>query len=134
MRADFLFLGRAGGESDSEQGTGREGHVFVPCQKHAALPSSVGTHTVSDKNCVRVEDGPVVQQVWSRSHPTPAYSSALGSDVYYTWLISAWKRREGDSCVSQTCDVEAKRLGHGQSPDERLGGGMSLGATLEFPE
>lgn len=81
MRADFLFLGRAGGESDSEQGTGREGHVFVLCQKHAALPSSVGTHTVSDKNCVRVEDGPVVQQVWSRSHPPHA-----------RLLLSSWLR------------------------------------------
>lgn len=123
MQADFLFPGRAGGESDSEQGTGREGHVFIPCQKHAS-PPFLGWNAHSKRQELREGGGRTSGSTGleQKPPPTPAYSSALGSDIYYTWLMSAWKRREGDSCVSQTCDVGAKRLGHGQSPDERLGG------------
>lgn len=127
---DFLFPWRAGGESESEQGTGREGHVFVPCQKHANSPF-LGWNAHSKRQELREGGGRTSGSTGleQKSYPrTPAYSSALGSDVYYTWLINARERREGGSCVSQTCDVEAKRLGHGQSPDER-GWGMSLGAT-----
>lgn len=130
MRADFLFPWRARGESESEQGTGREGHVFVPCQKHASSPF-LGWNAHSKRQELREGGGRTSGSTGleQKSYPrTPAYSSALGSDVYCTWLINARERREGGSCVSQTCDVEAKRLGHGQSPDER-GWGMSLGAT-----
>lgn len=104
--------------------------MFVPCQKHAS-PLFLGwnAHSKRQELCEgggRTSGSTGLEQ---KSYPrTPAYSSALGSDVYYTWLINAWERREGGNCVSQICDVEAKRLGHGQSPDER-GWGMSLGAT-----
>lgn len=54
MRAETS--GPRGGRAESEQGSRRAGHVFAPGQKHASpLSSSAGTHTVSDKNCVRVE-------------------------------------------------------------------------------
>lgn len=124
MRSDFLFPGRAGGDSESEQGTGREGHVFVPCQKHAS-PPFLGWNAHSKQQELREGGGRTsgstgLEQKEATPHSRLLLSSWLRC-ISYACFINARERRERDSCLSQTCDVD-------KANPRMRGWGMSLGA------